>query len=121
MKWSWERFLVAILERAPQALIDHIGMVLVSLIVAIIISVPIGILVTRHRLKWLGRIISNILNPLQTCPGLAIVALAMPILGMGFKPAVFALTIQGLLPIARNTIAGLYGVDPHVMEAARGM
>lgn len=121
MKWSWDRFLAALVERAPQALFVHTRMVLVALIVAIIISVPIGILLTRPRLKWLGGIILNILNLLQTFPGLAIVALAMPILGIGFKPAVFALIIQGLLPIARNTIAGLYGVDPDIMEAARGM
>ena len=121
MKWSWDRFLVAVMERAPQALFVHTRMVLVALIAAIVISVPIGVLLTRPRLKWLGGIILNILNLLQTFPGLAIVALAMPILGMGFKPAVFALIIQGLLPIARNTIAGLYGVDPDIMEAARGM
>ena len=121
MRWSWDRFLVALLERAPNALFTHTRMVLVALIAAIIISVPIGILLTRPRLRWLGGIILNILNLLQTFPGLAIVALAMPILGMGFKPAVFALIIQGLLPIARNTIAGLYGVDPDIMEAARGM
>lgn len=121
MRWSWDRFLIAILERAPNALFAHTKMVLVALIAAIIISIPIGILLTRPRLKWLGGIILNILNLLQTFPGLAIVALAMPILGMGFKPAVFALIVQGLLPIARNTIAGLYGVDPDVMEAARGM
>ncbi len=121
MKWSWDRFLTALLERAPQALFTHTKMVLVALIVAIVISVPIGILLTRPRLKWLGGIILNILNLLQTFPGLAIVALAMPILGLGFKPAVFALIVQGLLPIARNTIAGLYGVDPDIMDAARGM
>lgn len=121
MKWSWDRFLTALVERAPEALFTHTRMVLVALIVAIIISVPIGILLTRPRLKWLGGIILNVLNLLQTFPGLAIVALAMPVLGMGFKPTVFALTIQGLLPIARNTIAGLYGVDPDIMEAARGM
>ncbi len=121
MKWSWDRFLVALVERAPGALFVHTRMVLVALIAAIIISVPIGILLTRPRLKWLGGIVLNVLNLLQTFPGLAIVALAMPVLGMGFKPAVFALIIQGLLPIARNTIAGLYGVDPDIMEAARGM
>lgn len=121
MKWSWDRFWIAMLERAPGALYAHTRMVLVALIVAIVISVSIGILLTRPRLRWLGGIVLNILNLLQTFPGLAIVALAMPVLGLGFKPAVFALIVQGLLPIARNTIAGLYGVDPDIMEAARGM
>ena len=63
----------------------------------------------------------NILNIAQSFPGMAIVALAMPILGLGLKPAITALIIQGLLPIARNTIAGLYGVNPDIKEAAQGM
>ena len=49
MKWSWDRFLTALVEQAPEALFTHTRMVLVALIVAIIISVPIGILLTRPR------------------------------------------------------------------------
>ncbi|MGB9791631.1 MAG: ABC transporter permease [Thermacetogeniaceae bacterium] len=118
---NWVRFEDALFHRAPLQLAIHIMMVLVSVSVAVAISVPLGILLTRPRFRKYGFIVLNILNVLQTIPGLAIVALAMPLLGMGLKPAIVALVVQGLLPIARNTIAGLYGVSPDVKEAALGM
>ena len=66
-------------------------------------------------------LVLNLLNILQAIPGLAIIALALPILGLGMKPAVVALLFQSLLPIVRNTIAGLLEVSPDVKEAAAGM
>lgn len=115
------RFQMALFERAPEALYVHILMVLITIVLAVAISVPVGILLTRPRYTKFGVVILNILNLMQTIPGLAIVALAMPLLGMGLKPTIIALTVQGLLPIARNTIAGLYGVNADVKEAALGM
>lgn len=118
---DWMRFEDAFFHRAPSELAVHIMMVLISVIIAVAISVPLGILLTRPRFRRYGFIVLNVLNVLQTIPGLAIVALAMPLLGMGLKPAIVALVVQGLLPIARNTIAGLYGVSSDVKEAALGM
>lgn len=118
---DWARFQDALFCRAPEALAVHILMVAVSVSLAIAISIPIGVILTRPKYKKLGVMILNILNLMQTVPGLAIVALAMPIIGMGLKPAVVALVVQGLLPIARNTIAGLYGVNQDLKEAAQGM
>jgi osmoprotectant transport system permease protein len=118
---NWPRFQEALLHRAPEALAVHILMVVIAVTIAAAISVPVGIALTRPKYRKLGVVVLNILNLLQTVPGLAIVALAMPVLGMGLKPTVVALVVQGLLPIARNTIAGLAGVDPDVKEAALGM
>lgn len=118
---DWVRFQDALFNRAPAALGVHIIMVLVSVVAAMAISVPLGIILTRPRFERYGFIVLNVLNVLQTIPGLAIVALAMPLLGLGLKPTIVALVVQGLLPIARNTIAGLYGVSPDVKEAALGM
>jgi len=118
---DWMRAKQALLERAPEALGVHIVMVLITISLAIAISVPLGILLTRPKYKNLGVVVLNLLNILQTIPGLAVIALTMPFLGLGLKPTIFALTIQGLLPIARNTIAGLHGVSPDVKEAALGM
>ncbi|MGB9802667.1 ABC transporter permease [Desulfofundulus sp.] len=118
---NWLRFEDALFHRAPEALAVHILMVLISVTIAVVISVPTGIILTRPKYRKFGIIVLNILNLLQTVPGLAIVALAMPILGMGLKPTIIALVVQGLLPIARNTIAGLAGVNPDVKEAALGM
>ncbi|WP_227764405.1 ABC transporter permease [Zhaonella formicivorans] len=118
---NWGRLQEALFNRAPEALAIHIWMVIITMIIAIAISVPTGVFLTRPKYKKYGIVILNILNLLQTFPGLAIVALAMPVLGMGLKPTIVALTVQGLLPIARNTIAGLAGVNPDVKEAALGM
>ena len=57
----------------------------------------------------------------QTIPSLAVIALAMSILGIGYKAAVFALFIYSVLPIARNTMAGINAVPPWIIDAARGM
>ncbi|WP_425058804.1 Choline transport system permease protein OpuBB [Sporomusa carbonis] len=117
----WGRFQEALVHRVPAALATHILMVLITIAIAIAISVPIGVLLTRPKYKKYGVVILNILNLLQTIPGLAIVALAMPVLGLGFKPTIVALVVQGLLPIARNTIVGLAEVNPDIKEAAKGM
>lgn len=117
---NWPRLLDA-LSRIPHDLSIHIFMVVIALAIAIAISIPVGIFLTRPRCRKWGIVVMNILNVCQSFPGMAIIALAMPILGLGLKPAVTALIIQALLPIARNTIAGLNGVDPSIKEAAKGM
>jgi osmoprotectant transport system permease protein len=109
------------LSRIPHDLSIHILMVVIALAISIAISIPVGVLLTRPRYKKWGIVVMNILNVCQSFPGMAIIALAMPILGLGLKPAITALIIQALLPIARNTIAGLNGVDPGIKEAAKGM
>jgi len=117
----WENFRVALFEKAPQALLEHSLIVVITITIAILISVPLGVSLTRPRFKRFGLVILNLLNVLQAIPGLAIIALALPILGLGVKPAVLALLFQSLLTIVRNTMAGLVGVSPDVKEAARGM
>lgn len=118
---NWLRFEDALFHRAPGALAVHILMVVIAVGLAIAISLPAGVLLTRPKYRKLGVVVLNVMNLLQTIPGLAIVALAMPFLGLGLKPTIVALVVQGLLPITRNTIAGLYGVSSDVKEAALGM
>jgi osmoprotectant transport system permease protein len=118
---SWENFRVALFEKAPGALLEHSEIVLVTVTIAILISVPLGVLLSRPKFRKFGLVMLNILNVLQAIPGLAIIALALPILGLGMKPAVVALLFQSLLPIVRNTIAGLLEVSMDVKEAASGM
>ncbi|QDR79278.1 ABC transporter permease [Sporomusa termitida] len=118
---DWARFQDALFHQAPGALGTHILMVVIAVTIAVVISVPSGIIVTRPKYKKFGVVILHMLNLLQTVPGLAVVALAMPILGLGLKPAIIVLILQGLLPIARNTIAGLAGVSIDIKEAAVGM
>ncbi|EGW37191.1 ABC transporter permease [Desulfosporosinus sp. OT] len=118
---TWENFRFALFEKAPEALFEHSLIVVVTVAIAILISVPLGIFLTRPKFKRFGLVTLNLLNVLQAIPGLAIIALALPILGLGIKPAVLALLFQSLLPIVRNTIAGIIGVSPDVKEAASGM
>lgn len=118
---TWENFRFALFEKAPEALLEHSLIVLITISIAILISVPLGVLLSRPKFKRFGLVTLNLLNVLQAIPGLAIIALALPILGLGMKPAVLALLFQSLLPIVRNTIAGLIEVNPDVKEAARGM
>jgi len=90
-----------------------------------LITVPggigIGILVTRERFRELLPLVNNLVNSGQTVPTIAIVAFMAPIIGFGFWPAIIALVAYGLLPVVRNTIAGLEGVDGFTKDSARGM
>ncbi|AFQ45884.1 MULTISPECIES: ABC transporter permease [Desulfosporosinus] len=117
----WENFRFALFEKAPEALLEHSMIVVITITIAILISVPLGVFLSRPKYKKFGLVTLNILNLLQAVPGIAVIALALPILGLGMKPAIVALLFQSLLPIVRNTIAGLLGVSSDVKEAASGM
>ena len=100
---------------------EHLGLVVVSSLLAILIGVPLGTVVTR---SW-GRSFLDIVDDLtslgQTIPPVAVLALAVPLLGFGFTPTVVALFLYSILPIVRNTIGGLDAVPKELIEAARGM
>ena len=97
----------------------HLGLTLISLICAIIVAVPLGILMARKR-KFSGVVI-GFTGVLQTIPSIALLGMLIPFLGIGPKPAIFALFLYALLPILRNTFTGLISVDPVVKDAAKGM
>ena len=100
---------------------QHIFLVLVSAGAAIIVSVPLGVLLTRPKFRRFTNLVVSIVNNGQTVPSLAILALFVSLLGVGFKSGVFALWVYSLLPILNNTLAGILGVDKSILEAARGM
>lgn len=107
----------AILKKLRQ----HVLLVLVSAALAIAVAVPAGILITRPRFRRLSSLIVNTANVGQAVPSIAVLGLFMGLLGIGYPAAVFALWLVSLLPILRNTYAGIDSVDPAVIEAARGM
>ncbi len=96
-------------------------LVFVSLSLAILIALPVGILVTRPPFNRKIQQILSFLNTAQGIPSLAVIAIFLPIMGVGVRPAIFALTIYALLPIARNTVAAINALDQDVLEAAKGM
>ncbi|MBU8908368.1 ABC transporter permease [Desertibacillus haloalkaliphilus] len=101
--------------------IQHIQMVVVSSLLALLVAIPVGIFVTRPRFRKLEWLFLNTANLGQTIPSIAILAIVMTYLGIGFNSAVFALFAFSVLPILRNTVAGLNAVDPALIDAAKGM
>ncbi len=101
--------------------IQHLSMVTISMLFATTIGVTAGIVLTRPRFRRFSGVCMYIIGLGQTIPSLAVLALAMSFLGIGMKPAVFALSIYSILPIARNTLAGITAVPPELIDAAKGM
>jgi len=108
-------------EDVAYLLVQHIELVVWSGGIAIIIGVPLGILLSRPRFARLAEPAMQGLNIGTTIPTLAVLALSMSLLGIGTLPSVFGLCIASLLPIVRNTYAGLLEVPEHMKEAASGI
>lgn len=100
---------------------EHIIISFTVIFIAVLISVPLAIYMTKMNSDKLRGLIFNIANIFQTIPTIALLAIMIPILGIGFKPAVVALLLYSLLPLLRNTYAGVQSVDPDIIEAAKGM
>lgn len=100
---------------------QHMVLVAVSGGLAILVGVPIGIWLSRPAMAGAAETIMQIFNVGTTVPTLAVLALSMTLLGIGFTPAVFGLFLASLLPIVRNTYAGLLAVPAYLKEAAHGM
>ncbi len=100
---------------------EHIRLVVISSTITVIIGVPVGIWVTRDSGKDFLPIVTDITSFGQTFPPVAVLALAVPVLGFGLLPTVVALFLYGLLPVVRNTIAGLRAVPASLLDAAYGM
>jgi osmoprotectant transport system permease protein len=100
---------------------QHLELVFVSSLITIPAGLLFGIVVTRDEFRELLPLVNNLVNSGQTVPTIAIVAFMAPIIGFGFWPAIIALVAYGLLPVVRNTIAGLEAVDDFIIDSARGM
>jgi len=98
---------------------QHIGLVAISTAIASALGLPLGVLIAR-RPAWRGPVL-GVANVFQTIPSLAVFGLLIPLFGIGAWTAITALVVYALLPIVRNTYAGIAGVDPAVREAGRGM
>ncbi|KAA5546704.1 ABC transporter permease/substrate-binding protein [Adhaeribacter rhizoryzae] len=99
--------------------IAHIGLTFISLLLAVLIGMPLGILISRKR-NFSGAVL-GLAGILQTIPSIALLGFMIPLLGIGALPAITALFLYSLLPIIRNTFTGINGVDAAVVDAAKGM
>jgi osmoprotectant transport system permease protein len=100
-------------------LIEHVQLTIFAIGLAILVGVSTGILLTRSR--TLAPPVLGIASVIQTIPSLALLALMIPLLGIGLVPAVAALFLYALLPIMRNTYTAIDEVDPAIIEVGRGM
>jgi osmoprotectant transport system permease protein len=124
-----------LLSLLPERLAWHVVLSASALVLGLLIALPLGVLAARSpRLRWPALALAGLV---QTIPSLALLALFYPLLlllsnlakgafghgfsALGFLPSLLALTLYSMLPILRNTVAGLSGVEPAVIEAARGV
>ncbi|MCJ0872251.1 ABC transporter permease [Streptomyces sp. AP-93] len=109
-------------NRHQQLLTDafqHASAVFQCMVIATALGVAIGVL--TYRSGWAGNLAVTSTSTVLTIPSLAMIGLLIPIVGLGVAPTVIALTLYGLLPIVRNSIVGLRGVDPALVDAAKGI
>ncbi|QQX85218.1 ABC transporter permease [Cupriavidus necator] len=108
-------------ERLLYDVADHLRLVVLSMTLALATGVPAGIALSRPCMRrWADRLM-QVFNVGNTVPSLAVLALALAVLGIGERPAILALWLASLLPIVRNTYEGLRNVSPTLLEAARGI
>ncbi|MGG1573202.1 ABC transporter permease [Fictibacillus sp. NRS-1165] len=100
---------------------QHLTLVAISSLAAICCALPLGIFITRPQFRKFEFIVMNFANIGQTVPSIAILALVMSYLGIGWQTAVFGLWFTSLLPMLRNTMAGIDSVHPAIIDAGKGM
>jgi osmoprotectant transport system permease protein len=102
-----------------KALLQHLQLVVLSILLGILISVPVGIFLSRH--KALAAPVLAAVGVVQTIPGLVMLGIALIFLGTGTKTALAVLAVYSVLPILRNTYTGITEVDSGILEAGRGI
>jgi osmoprotectant transport system permease protein len=119
---NWYQFLLRNRNEVFERSLEHIGLVAASMAIALAIGLPVGIALVRR--ANLQRWVIGAANVVQTIPSLALFGFLIPVPwigGIGNSTAIVALSLYALLPILRNTTIGIAGVDPAVVESARGM
>lgn len=116
------RFMVQNYDQVLDLTLEHLWLVGISTLFAMLIGIPLGILIA-HRQHFNKPVLAGA-NIIQTIPSLALFGFLLPVPWLGARSdrlAILALTLYALLPIIRNTYTGICGVDPAVVEAGRGM
>jgi osmoprotectant transport system permease protein len=115
---SWLSFMIEHHSLVLRLTAEHLGLMLSALSIAMVLGIFGGIVASRH--PRVGNALLVVANTAQAVPSFAVLGLAIPFLGIGFYPAVFALLLRGVLPIYLNTHVGLLSVNQAVIDAARG-
>ncbi len=101
--------------------VDHLELTLVAAVIVLLIGIPLGVLLTRGPFRRASPVVLAVANTGQAAPAIGLFVLLATWLGFGFRSAVVALVLYTVLPVLRNTMVGLRGVDPRLVEAGRGM
>ncbi len=101
------------------ATLQHINISLLAVLIGAAVAIPAGIWLTRNK-KTAG-VVLGITGVAQTIPSLVLFGLALPVFGLGFRPALIVLALYSILPVLRNTYTGISEVDEKYVEAAKGM
>ncbi len=109
-----------LLTRLPEYLGGHVLLSVAAMVVGLLVSLPLGVLASRR--PRLAEVLLGGAGILQTVPSLALLVIMVPLLGViGFAPAFVALSVYSILPILANTVIGIRGIDPVLIEAAQGL
>ena len=106
-------------RRIAARTVEHLELVAISLAAALIVAVPLGIAASRK--PRAGQVLLGAVGLVQTIPSLALLVFMIPLLGIGARPAIAALFFYSLLPIVRNTAAGLSGIPPEIRDSAEAL
>jgi osmoprotectant transport system permease protein len=112
-------YLFGHLDKVLALAAQHAALTLVALAIALAIALPLGVFLARRPRAYAP--VQGVLGVLYTIPSVSLLVLLIPLLGLGFRPTVVALVIYCQAILVRNVVAGINGVDPAVLEAARGM
>lgn len=121
---EFKDYFTIFLTRYPdllEALLKHLQIAGIAIVLGCALSIPLGIFLAKTSIKWVQSIAFTITNIFQTIPSLAMLAIFIPLMGVGMKPAIVALFLYSLMPILRNTFAAFESIDPDVIESAKGM
>lgn len=100
---------------------EHMTIALSATLIVVLIAVPLGIALTRGPLRRFAVPIMTIAGFGQAAPAIGLIGISAALFGLGLQASIIALVVYGVLPIVANTVAGLQGVDPRLVEASRGM
>lgn len=100
---------------------EHVQLTAVATIIVLLIALPLGILTSRHWMRWSTPVVLAIANIGQSAPPVGVIVVLAATIGVGFWPAIIGLVIYAVLPSLRNTMVGLQQVDAALLDAARGI
>lgn len=106
-------------QRIAMAAGEHLMLTCIAMVAAIALSVPLGIILSRY--PKAAKSVFAVVNTIQTIPSLALLGFMIPLFGLGNVPAVIALFLYAILPILRNTVAGIESVSKNLIEVAQGL